>query len=87
MEQKLCVDRKEAASMVDLSPARFTKAVKEGLFPNPIRIGTRKVWSIKALQKAVDRLAGMDAESKDTGNEWIKRLGKNRPEIHSSGAG
>jgi hypothetical protein len=86
MEQKLCVDRREAASMVDLSPKSFTNAVRSGLLPNPIQMGGRKVWSVKALEKAIDRLAGLDDESQEPGNEWIKRLGKNRPQIHSGGS-
>lgn len=76
--EKLCVDRKEAAGMVDLSPGAFEAAVRAGLLPHPIRIGRRKVWSVKALEKAIDRLAGLMPESDDQAMEALNRWKRNR---------
>lgn len=63
MTDKLCVDRIEAAAMVDLSPVAFDGAVAAGFLPGPIRIGRRKLWAVKALDMAIDRLAGLSADS------------------------
>jgi hypothetical protein len=82
---KLCVDRKAAAEMVDLSPGAFDAAVRKGLLPYPIEMGRRKVWSVKALEKAIDRLAGMNNESEPEQNEWMSRLGEGRSEIRPGG--
>lgn len=78
MEQKLCVDRKEAASMVDLSPRAFDGAVAAGLFPSPIKVGRRSLWSTKALAMAVDQLAGLEADSDAKAMEALGKWKKNR---------
>lgn len=75
---KLCVDRKAAAEMVDLSPVAFDGAVEAGLLPKAIQIGRRKVWAVKALEKAIDRLAGLGPESDGEAMEALNKWKKNR---------
>lgn len=74
----LCVDRKEAAQMVNLSPSAFDGAVSAGIFPPPIKVGRRKIWAIKAIEKAVDRLAGLDVDSDNKAMEALNKWKKNR---------
>ena len=75
---KLCVDRKAAAEMVDLSPGAFDSAVEAGFMPPAIKIGRRKMWAVKALEKAVDRLAGIGPESDAEAMEALWKWKKSR---------
>lgn len=57
--------REAAASYVGISPGTFDGMVADGRMPGPKQIGYRKVWDIRALDMAFDRLP--DTE---TINEW-----------------
>lgn len=48
-----------AAAYVNLSQAGFLRAVKDGLYPQPIVCGCRKQWDVRALDIAIDRLSGV----------------------------
>jgi hypothetical protein len=56
--------RSQAAEYCDLSPGTFDAQVDAGLLPKPLPfLGTRKVWDVKALDDALDRLSGRPAAS------------------------
>jgi len=48
--------REAAAQYVGISPVTFDMMVADGRMPGPKQIGTRKVWDIRALDIAFDRL-------------------------------
>lgn len=78
MTDKLCVNREAAASLMDLSPGAFDRAVESGLLPGAIRIGRRKLWAVKALEKAVERLAGIGPESDGEAMEALEKWKRTR---------
>lgn len=51
------LSRSEAASYVGVSATTFDNLVKSKGMPAPIRIGSRTVWDIQALDDAFDALA------------------------------
>ncbi len=53
-------DRKEAASYVGVSPTHFDKLVNCGTMPKPNQLLGRKVWDVRALDRRLDLLAGID---------------------------
>jgi hypothetical protein len=55
----------EAAAYVGVSAGKFDDMVADGRMPAAISIDTRRVWDIRAVDKAFDALGG---ESGD--NEW-----------------
>ena len=59
--------RVEAARYVGVSPARFDELVKVGQMPGPKRIGTRRVWDVRALDLAFDALPG---DTPEESNPW-----------------
>lgn len=50
--------RAEAARYIGVSPVKFDELVKAGQMPRPKRIGTRRVWDVRALDLAFDALPG-----------------------------
>ncbi|TWI81912.1 AlpA family transcriptional regulator [Roseibium hamelinense] len=59
------LSRTEAAQYIGVSASMFDSLIKDGTMPAPIRIGSRTVWDINALDEAFDRLAAPAA-----GNPW-----------------
>jgi predicted DNA-binding transcriptional regulator AlpA len=57
------LNRVEAALYVGLSATAFDKLVHDAKMPKPVRLGTRVVWDIHALDAAFDRLAETDAKN------------------------
>lgn len=57
------LNRAEAAVYVGLSATAFDKLVQDAKMPKPVRLGTRVVWDIHALDAAFDRLAELDAKN------------------------
>ena len=49
--------REVAAAYVGLSCGAFDRAVAEGQLPRPREIGGCKVWSRRALERALDELS------------------------------
>ena len=62
-----CLDRKEAASYLCVSPPTFDKLVRNGDAPAPIQFMGRKVWDKRALDRALDALSGIDARGPHVG--------------------
>ena len=50
------LSRTEAAQFIGISTSMFDSMIKDNTMPTPIRIGSRTVWDIKALDEAFDRL-------------------------------
>lgn len=50
------LSREEAAAYVGLSPGSFDKLVQEGGMPPPKRVGARKIWDIRAVDRAFAKL-------------------------------
>ena len=61
--------RAAAAEYIGVSTGKFDQMVEEGLMPKSIALGGRRVWDIRALDRAFDVLAGGD-DSNDDSNEW-----------------
>ena len=57
----------EAAAHCGLTPRLFTRAVKQKLLPEPLPFG--EVWDVKALDRAMDKLSGLDSEPGSWGIE------------------
>jgi hypothetical protein len=53
--------RCEAAAYVGVSPVAFDALVASGVMPPPLPLGIRRrVWNIRALDFALDKLAGIE---------------------------
>lgn len=63
------LSRVEAADYIGISPTTFDKMVIAGEMPSPKRVGTRKIWDVRALDLAFDDLPGDDSGS-DNSNSW-----------------
>ena len=50
------LSRDEAAMYVGISAGKFDELVADGRMPGPRRIDGRKVWDIRSLDVAFDRL-------------------------------
>lgn len=48
--------REEAATYLGIGTTLFDRHVDAGTFPGPKRIGSRKVWDVRALDRAFDAL-------------------------------
>jgi hypothetical protein len=62
-----------AAAYVGLAPTTFLSGVAQQIYPQPVGILGRKLWHLKALQEAVDRLATPDGTMSKA--EAMKALG------------
>lgn len=55
------LSRCEAAAYIGVSPVAFDALVASGLMPPPLPLGIRrKVWNVRALDLALDKLAGIE---------------------------
>lgn len=54
------LSRVEAATYVGVSPTTFDAMVKDKLMPKPLKMGSRRVWDVRALDNAFDALAAPD---------------------------
>ena len=50
------VSRDEAAIYIGVSAGKFDELVANGRMPQPLRIGARKVWDLRALDLCFDAL-------------------------------
>ncbi|WP_294929279.1 hypothetical protein [uncultured Paracoccus sp.] len=62
------LSRVEAAGYVGISPTTFDKLVLSGEMPGPKRVGSRKLWDVRALDLAFDALPGEDSAPEI--NDW-----------------
>ncbi len=67
VEPRRALSREEAAAYVGIGATMFDELVREGSLPQPVWIRSRKVWDIRALDLAFDKLAGQDTVS---ANSW-----------------
>jgi predicted DNA-binding transcriptional regulator AlpA len=59
------ISREAAAQYVGISPGKFDALVGDGRMPKPLQIDGRKVWDLRAVDRAFERLGG-EADR----NEW-----------------
>ncbi|WP_425419763.1 hypothetical protein [Oricola indica] len=57
--ERRCLDRKEAASYVNVSVGSFDKLIQEGKMPRPIQLLRRKVWDKQMIDRMIDRMSGL----------------------------
>lgn len=64
--------RAEAAAYVGVGDSKFDAMVADGRMPKPKQIDGRRVWDVRALDRAFDLLPGGDVSTEDAGqgNEW-----------------
>ncbi len=60
------LSRVEAANYIGVSPTTFDKMVLAEEMPGPKRVGTRKIWDVRALDLAFDDLPGDDSGSENS---------------------
>jgi hypothetical protein len=58
------LSRVQSAEYVGVSPTKFDELVDDGRMPKPKRIDGRRLWDVRALDRAFDRLDG-EAEAED----------------------
>lgn len=67
------LSREQAAAYLGISASTFDALVADGRMPKPKRINDRKVWDIRALDSAFERLPDTDAPKPDletVGDVW-----------------
>jgi predicted DNA-binding transcriptional regulator AlpA len=70
------LSRPEAATFTGVSPTVFDRMVRDGLMPSPLRVYSRVLWDVRALEASIARLPGngTSTDSVDTGNSWDEVL-------------
>ena len=71
-----CVRRKEIEQAYGLKPAVFSRLVAKGLMP--MRLPGTRVWDSRAIDIALDKLAGLDRSARSDETEadrWFKENG------------
>jgi predicted DNA-binding transcriptional regulator AlpA len=63
------LSRDEAAMYVGISAGKFDELVGDGRMPPPRRIDGRRVWDVRSLDVAFDRLPEEDSPATGTGWE------------------
>jgi predicted DNA-binding transcriptional regulator AlpA len=48
----------EAAAYIGVSSGKFDDMVSDGRMPQPIEIDARRIWDIRAIDRAFDALGG-----------------------------
>jgi hypothetical protein len=62
------LNRNGAAEYIGVSPSKFDQMVQDGRMPLPKKIDGRKVWDIRQLDSAFDKLPG--GSDSDDENPW-----------------
>lgn len=62
------LSRVEAAGYIGISPNKFDKMVLSGEMPGPKRVGSRKIWDVRALDLAFEAHPGEDSAPET--NDW-----------------
>ncbi|WP_279604728.1 helix-turn-helix domain-containing protein [Methylobacterium sp. J-070] len=62
------LNRQEAARYVGISAAKFDELVREGLMPQPFRIGSRVIWDLRKVDDAFDALS--EPEKANPWDDW-----------------
>lgn len=66
------LNRVEAAAYVGVSVNTLDRMIADDLMPGPIRIYSRTLWDVRALDSAIDALPGNDWG--DEANDWDEVL-------------
>lgn len=66
------LSRPEATAYAGVSPSTFDKMQADGIMPAPIRVYSRTLWDVRALDSAIDCLLDTYDAPKRGGesNEW-----------------
>jgi excisionase family DNA binding protein len=62
------LSREQAAEYVGISSTKFGELVEDGRMPRPKQIDGRRVWDLRALDEAFNRLDGGAAEDDPWGS-------------------
>lgn len=65
------LNREDAAAYIGVSARKFDELVGDGRMPAAIQIDGRKVWDLRELDQAFDRLRGVAPAGE--ANEWDAR--------------
>lgn len=70
------LSRPEAAAYAGVSPSTFDKLMADGMMPRPLRVYSRTLWDVRALDAAIDCLIHGEELPQDTvsGSEWDEVL-------------
>jgi hypothetical protein len=68
------LDRELAAAYLGLCVAAFLKAVRQGIYPQPLHDGRRQRWDRRSLDAAVDRRSGMTASSQECPDDLMRAI-------------
>lgn len=60
--------RDESAAYVGVSSSKFDAMVADGRMPKAIQIDGRKIWDVRALDRAFDSLLGCEETTQE--NPW-----------------
>lgn len=63
------LNREEAAAYIGVSTTKFDDMVQDGRMPKPKRIDSRRVWDLRKLDSAFDKLPGDEGPSSDE-DDW-----------------
>lgn len=66
------LNRAEAAAYVGVSVNTLDRMIADRLMPGPIRVYSRTLWDVRALDFAIDALPGNDWG--DEANDWDEVL-------------
>ena len=66
------VARADAAYYVGVGTTLFDDLVRQGVMPRPKAIGSRRLWDLRELDKAIDELpeAGTSVQDEKSHSEW-----------------
>jgi predicted DNA-binding transcriptional regulator AlpA len=59
------LSREQAATYVGIGTTFFDKQIALGVYPEPVRVGVRKLWDRVQLDSALDRLFAGDAAGEE----------------------
>lgn len=70
------LSRVQAAEYVGASPSTFDKLISVGRMPRPLRINSRTLWDLRALDRAIGRRAPAEEQPdrSDTSCEMSRRV-------------
>ena len=69
-----CVRRKEIEQAYGLKPAVFSRLVAKGIMP--LRVPGTRMWDRRAIDRALDILAGLDGPANETeADRWFTENG------------
>jgi len=75
-----CVRRKEIEQAYGLKPAIFSRLVAKGVMP--MRVPGTRLWDRRAIEHALDKIAGLDRVANDNETEadrWFREHGSEGP--------